>query len=97
VTSKIPKDPGDSRIAMFASRSLTMEPSDDVNLTGFLDHYKKVSAYLLMPMVMVPGQPPQFIDGIYLLKRSLHVKMAADVSPSDLENMFLKLRGLEPD
>lgn len=97
VTSKIPKYPGDSRIAMFASRSLTMEPSNDVNLTGFLDIYKKVGAYLLMPMVMLPGQSPQFIDGLYLLKRSLHVKMAADVGSSDLENMFLKLRGLESD
>lgn len=97
ITSKIPRDPGDSRIAMLASRSLTMEPSDDVNLRGFLDLYKKVGAYLLMPIMMVPGQPPEFIDGLYLLKRSLHVKMAADVGPSDLENMFLKLRGLDPD
>lgn len=97
ITSKIPRDQGDSRIAMFASRSLTMEPSDDVNLTGFLDLYKKAGAYLLMPVVMVPGQPPQFIGGLYLLKRSLHVKLAADVSPSDLENMFLKPRGLGHD
>jgi hypothetical protein len=46
---------------------------------------------------MVPGQAPQFIDGLYLLKRSLHVKMAADVGPNDLENMFLKPRGFEHD
>lgn len=97
LTSKIPAKPRDSRFAMVASRSLTMEPSDDVNLTGFLTLYKNAGAYLLMPMVMVPGQQPQFIDGLYLLKRSLHVKMAADVGPSDLENMFLKLRGIEPD
>ena len=37
------------------------------------------------------------IGGLYLLKRSLHVKLAADVSPSDLENMFLKPRGLGHD
>ena len=97
ITSKVPRDPGDSRITMFASRSLTMEPSDEVNLTGFLDLYKKAGAYLLMPAVMVPGQPPQFIDGLYLLKRTLHVKTAADLGPSDLENMFLKLRGFQPD
>ena len=82
---------------MFASRSLTMEPSDEVNLTGFLDLYKKAGAYLLMPVVMVPGQPPQFIDGLHLLKRTLHVKTAADLGPNDLENMFLKLRGFQPD
>lgn len=97
VTSKIPRDQRDSRIAMFASRSLTVEPSDDVNLTGFLDLYQKTGAYLLMPMVMVPGQSPEFIDGLYLLKRSLSVKMAADVGPSDLENMFLRVRGPELD
>lgn len=96
ITSKLSRDPGDSRIEVFASRSLTMEPSDDVNLTGFLDHYKKAGAYLLMPVVMVPGQPPQFIDGLYVLKRSLQVKMAADVGPNDLENLFLKIRGIEP-
>ena len=96
VTSKILANPGESRIAMVASRSLTMEPSDDVNLTGFLKLYKNAGAYLLMPMVMVPGQQPQFIDELHLLKRTLHVKMAADVGPHDLENMFLGPRGLRP-
>lgn len=97
ITSKVQRDLEDSRLAVFASRSLTMEPADDVNLTGFLDLYKKAGTYLLMPVVMVPGQAPQFIDEHYLLKRSLHVKMAADVGPNDLENMFLKPRGLGQD
>lgn len=97
VTSNIPRDQGDSQIAMLASRSLTMEPSDDVNLTGFLDLYQKAGAYLLMPIVMMQGRPPEFIDGLYLLKRSLSVKMASDVGQNDLENMFLRIRGLEPD
>lgn len=96
VTSNVSAIPGDSRISMVASRSLTMEPSDDVNLTGFLKLYKKSGAYLLMPMVMVPGQHPQFIDKLHILKRTLHVKMAADVGPHDLENMFLGPRGLIP-
>jgi hypothetical protein len=93
VTSKILANSGESQIAMVASRSLTMEPSNDVNLTGFLDLYKKAGAYLLMPMVMVPGRQPQFIDELHLLKRTLHVKIAADVGPHDLENMFLEPRG----
>ena len=97
ITSNVPTDSRDSRIAMLAARSLTMEPSDDVNLTGFLDLYKRAGVYLLMPVTMVPGQPPQFIDGLYVLKRSLHVKMATDVGPSDLENLFLKIRGFEHD
>ncbi|AQV99385.1 hypothetical protein BJN34_36535 (plasmid) [Cupriavidus necator] len=97
VTSEISGYPEESRIAMVASRSLTMEPSDDVNLTGFLSLYEKAGAYLLMPIVMVPGQQPQFIDGLHLLKRTLHVKMAADVGPHDFENMFLEPRGLRPE
>lgn len=97
ITSEFPKSQGDSRVAMLASRSLTMEPSSDVNLTGFLGLYKKAGAYLLMPVLMVPGRPPQFIKGLHLLKRSLHVKMAADVSSNDLENMFLKPRGIGGD
>ena len=96
VTSKIPSDQEDSQIVMLASRSLTMEPSDDVNLTRFLDLYQSAGAYLLMPMVMVPGQPPELIDGLFLLKRSLRVKMAADIGPSDVESMFLRIRGLWP-
>ncbi|WP_257385055.1 tetratricopeptide repeat protein [Tahibacter caeni] len=96
VTSSIQKGQVDSRFTMLASRSLTMEPSDDVNLTRFLDHYRRVGAYLLMPAVLMPGQSPILLKDVYLLKRSLHAKIAADVGPYDLENMFLKVAGLEP-
>ena len=96
VTSGVKARPEGSQLAMVVSRSLTMEPSDEVNLTGFLDLFKKAGAYLLMPMVIMPGQRPQFIDKLHLLKRTLHVKMAADVGPNDMENMFLKPRGLTP-
>ena len=93
VTSKAPKDHSDSPVVLLTSRSMTMEPTDEINLTGFLSRYKKAGSYLLIPMIMVPGQRPQPIDGLYLLKRLLSVKFAAEVGPSDLENMFLKLRG----
>ena len=79
---------------MVASRSLTMEASNDVNLEGFLDLYSKVGAYFLKPMVLAPGQQPQFIDQFSLLKRTLHVKVAADVGQHDPEYMFLAPRGL---
>lgn len=96
ITSEPPKDARDSRIAMMASRSLTMEPANDVNLSTFLDLYKKAGAYLLMPALVTPGQTLQFIDGLYILKRTLHVKMAIDVGPNDAENLFLGPRGLQP-
>ena len=41
-----------------------------------------------MPVVMVPGQPPQFIGGLYLLKRSLHVELAADAAQATWRTCF---------
>lgn len=96
VTSKIPADSVNSRIAMMVARSLTMEPPDDVNLAGFLDLFEKAGAYLLMPMVLAPGQQPQFIKELSLLKRTLHVRMASEVGPHDIENMFLRSHDLRP-
>ena len=95
ITSEPPKDSPDSRFAMMASRSLTMEPTDNVNLNNFLGLYKKAGAYLLMPALLKPGQPPQFLGGLYILKRSLHVKTASDIGPNDMENLFLAPRGLQ--
>jgi hypothetical protein len=93
ITSKYSDTPDDARIAMMASRSLTMEPDDDVNLSGFLEMYRKVGTYLLIPLVLVPGEPPKLIRGLGLKKRALTVKMAADVGPGDQEAMFLEPRG----
>jgi hypothetical protein len=95
ITSEPPNDSRDSRVAMMASRSLTMEPPNDVNLKTFLDLYKKSGAYLLIPALVTPGQTLQFIDGLYILKRALHVKMAVDIGPHDAENLFLIPRGLQ--
>lgn len=90
VTSRLPVDVPESRIMTFVSRSLTMEPSDDVNLERFLDYFSRAGAYLLMPMVLMPGQPPQLLKEHYLLKRTLHVKLAVEVGPHDPENIFLR-------
>jgi hypothetical protein len=94
VTSRFPVDLAESRLATMVSRSLTMEPSDDVNLERFLDYFSKAGAYLLMPMVLEPGQPPQLIHERYLMKRMLHVKLAVEVEPHDPENIFLASRGI---
>lgn len=94
VTSRFPVDLAESRLATMVSRSLTMEASDDVNLERFLDYFSKAGAYLLMPMVLEPGQPPQLIKEHYLVKRTLHVKLAVEVEQHDPENMFLEPRGL---
>jgi hypothetical protein len=96
VTSKISTNLEESRLAMVVSRSLVMEPSDDINLTRFLSLYNNAGAYLLMPMVVVPGQKPLLIGEFHILKRTLHVKMAADIQSNDIESTFLEPRGLRP-
>lgn len=96
ITSKYPETEEDLKFATITSRTLTMEPANDVNLTGFLEMYKKAGAYLLIPIVITPGEPPETISGLHLLKRSLTVKMADDVRPGDLENLFLQPRGHLP-
>jgi hypothetical protein len=35
------------------------------------------------------------INDLYILKRTLHVKMAVDIGPHDAENLFLAPRGLQ--
>lgn len=96
ITSKYPEKEDGSRLSMMASRTLTMEPSDDVNLNGFLKLYEKWGAYLLMPLVLTPGTLPAPIPGLSLLKRSLTVKTATEVRPGDLENLLLLPRGRGP-
>lgn len=98
VTSRLPDD-GDlgAELSTIVSRSLSMEPDNDVNLSRFLKDYGRVGAYLLMPMVFEPGQAqPTLLRNLFVLKRALHVKLAADVGPFDPENLFLGPRGLGP-
>lgn len=93
VTSKLPANRSDSSLAMFATRSLTMQPQDEVNLTQFLENYNRMGAYLLMPMVFGPSGEPKILKELYVLKKSLQAKMAGDVGQNDVESIFLKLRG----
>lgn len=98
VTSWLPDD-GDSRteFSTLVSRSLSMEPDNDVNLSRFLKDYESVGAYLLMPMVLEEGQAqPALLRNLFVLKQTLHVKLAADVGPFDPEILFLEPRGLGP-
>ena len=93
ITSNIQRDEEDQRTPMLTVRSITMEPANEINLSRFLADYKKAGAYLLMPMILLPGHPPQLIKEVYLLKKSLTVSEASDVGPNDLGNMFLHCRG----
>jgi hypothetical protein len=99
VTSRLPDTDLDTQTGqpMVVSRSLSMEPADDANLSRFLTDYQRFGAYLLMAMVLPEGQAqPVLLKHLPVLKRSLSVKLAADVRPVDPEISFLELRGLAP-
>ena len=70
-----------------------MTPKTDINLCRFIDDHQRAGCYLLVPAVMEPGRPPEIIKDVYVLKRDLRVKTAAEIGPNDLENLFLVSRG----
>ncbi|SDC02969.1 hypothetical protein SAMN05216185_101229 [Pseudomonas guariconensis] len=93
ITSRPSESVTDSQYESLASRSMTMTPETDINLCRFLDDHQRAGCYLLVPAVMEPERPPEIIKDVYLLKRNLHVKTAAEVGPHDMEHLFLVSRG----
>ncbi|WP_442679603.1 hypothetical protein ACSBM8_19285 [Sphingomonas sp. ASY06-1R] len=73
-----------------AARAHLMEPHTSENIDRFLKWYQEKSAYYLMPAVMTEGEPKWLTDCGLILKRQLFVKKAADVGPTDIENMSLR-------
>jgi hypothetical protein len=97
LTSAMPLGSSNVPYSTLVSRSQSMEPDDDTNLTRFLGDYQREGAYLLMPMVLTSDQSqPKLLKELFVFKRVLHVKLAAEVNANDPENMFLKPRGLGP-
>jgi len=94
VTSKLPasQEGGAGMGFLTASRSMTMNPDNGVNLTRFLESYRPIGAYYLMPPVVGNG-PPKLIPELGLVKRNLSVTVAANVGPHDIETMALRIRG----
>lgn len=95
LTSTMPLGFSNVSYSTVVSRSQTMEPTDDINLSRFLSDYQRAGAYLLMPMMLTADQSqPKLLKELFVLKRALHVKLAAEVRANDPENMFLGPRGL---
>ncbi|MDP2821645.1 MAG: hypothetical protein Q8O52_03045 [Sulfuritalea sp.] len=88
VTSNVQDDEG---LSMVASRTNIMHPSDDVNLSHFLTAYRRSGAYLLMPAIYSGSGAPSFLRDLALMKRTLSVKDAVDVTAADIESAHLKL------
>jgi hypothetical protein len=77
-----------------ASRSMTMEPNDSVNIDRFLTGYHRCGTYVLMPAILQDGQPPELLSNLGIIKRAINVKLAAHISPEDIESLALRQRGM---
>lgn len=95
ITSKYPKK-GDfkpNQIITMASRSMVMEPDNDVNLERFLESYLHFQAYYLLPGFLTGTGAPELDFDLTILKRNLVVKLAEDVNEHDVEAMALRRFG----
>lgn len=88
VTSKLQDD---DRLSMVASRTHIMHPTNVVNLSRFLTAYRRSGAYLLMPAIYSGSGPPSFLRDLALMKRTLSVKDAVEITATDIESAHLKL------
>jgi len=88
VTSKLQDDVG---LSMVASRTHVMHPTNDANLSRFLSAYRRSGAYLLMPAIYSGSGAPSFVRDLALMKRTLSVKDAVDITGADIESAHLKL------
>ncbi|MCA1363409.1 hypothetical protein I6F14_23695 [Bradyrhizobium sp. IC3069] len=77
-----------------ASRSMTMEPNDSVNIDRFLTGYHRCGTYVLMPAILQAGQPPELLLKLGIIKRAINVKLAAHINPEDIESLALRQRGM---
>jgi hypothetical protein len=91
ITSKHPdadeRDP--NQLIVTASRSTTMTPDSAMNLERFLEFYRQVGEFYLLPAVITNGVPT-VIQELALLKRQISVKDAANVSDQDIEGMVVR-------
>ncbi len=77
-----------------ASRSMTMEPNDSVNIDRFLTGYHRCGTYVLMPAILQANQPPELLFNLGIIKRAINVKLADHISPEDIESLALRQRGM---
>jgi hypothetical protein len=69
---------------MFLARFHRMEPASDENIVRFLTAYHQAGAYVLMPAVLIAGEPAPLFD-LAIMKVELAVKSAKFLHPHDVE------------
>jgi hypothetical protein len=67
----------------------TMESSDPENIKLFLEDYRKAGKYILLPVVLREGRPPDILARYGLLKRELIVREAWTIGENDPDMMGL--------
>lgn len=73
-----------------ASRMMTMQPDNDVNLERFLKSFHRAGAYVLMPAVLSKTGEPAFLTELHILKRVLVVRSAHEIGDHDIDRMALR-------
>lgn len=81
------------RPVVMATRSQTMEPSNNTYLEMFLAGHQRFGAYFLIPAIGL-SKSELFVD-LAILKRSVSVKSADDIGEHDIEALALRLRGMK--
>ena len=91
ITSKLPETDSfkPNKVVTMASRSLVMEPDSDINLERFLESYRRLGAFYILPAVLGVSGTPEFVFDLSILKRNHTIKIAANVGGHDLEAMAL--------
>ncbi|MCK5096824.1 MAG: hypothetical protein KAR45_01910 [Desulfobacteraceae bacterium] len=95
ITSKLPEAGGSSpnQVVTMATRSMTMMPDSNVNLERFLESYRQLGTFYILPAFLAPSGTLEMVFDLSILKHDLSVKNASDINEHDIESMAL--RGLK--
>jgi hypothetical protein len=92
ITSNLPEADSFERnkVVSMTCRSLVMEPDSGINLERFLESYRRLRAFYILPAVLSSSGAPELVFSLSILKRKLTVRFAASVGEHELESMALR-------
>lgn len=75
------------------AKSCLVEPGDSQPLDMFIENYRRVGAYYLLPATLNSAgkATPSFFDDLAIKKSTLNVKLADDISEHDIEAISLRM------
>jgi hypothetical protein len=76
---------GGAEVLTISARFMTMQAQSDAHWQAFEARLRQHSMFWLVPGIVRPGEAPDFLTELAILKRKLHVRQAADVKPGDVE------------